>query len=227
MIRFAKDKFTSAFVPDELIFLGADLTTQPHPNYRLLWCNVGYGFDVKTFFKLLGILLLLAMGASWWERYNMTPEQRAAKDAARETKRVEREAKRAEAERVAAKEAAECAPAKDCWLTPTRELHQFTAATLAANFRANEVRTDKQIDGRWVVISGQVESVSKVLGKEFVELRAGTIPGAQLMLAGGQADAAAALNPGQPVKILCKAVAAGVFQHLTGSDCYVKYFLRK
>jgi ATPase subunit of ABC transporter with duplicated ATPase domains len=175
---------------------------------------------------------------------NMTPEEKAARDAKYEAEakaakhselqqakdaaeKAKAEAEQAKAEAQALKDAKpEPAKVEEKPTTveeskPTAEEHYKTTATkLYKDYEANEVATDEAIGGRPVEVSGVVEGIDKDMFNNInVTLSTGELfSHASLTLEDDQASKAAKLKKGVKTVIVCKRVTR-IMGSPVGSDC--------
>ncbi|MEN3749045.1 hypothetical protein TPR58_17865 [Sphingomonas sp. HF-S3] len=84
---------------------------------------------------------------------------------------------------------------------------KITAKELAAAYEKNEAAAAKRFADQRLLVDGTIASVDKTFGDQIVlQLETGNFINAQANLKGDAMDAAASLNKGQAVKVLCESV---------------------
>jgi hypothetical protein len=97
-----------------------------------------------------------------------------------------------------------------------------TAKKLASDYEANEVAEDQAINGREVLISGQVVKVEKdFTNAMLIELATGNdFMGARLYMKDGEVARVAALKKGQAINVRCKKMKFFMSAPL-GNECVI------
>lgn len=106
----------------------------------------------------------------------------------------------------------------------TRKGFKISAATLLAAYEANEVAADEKFMGKFIEVTGVIDSISKdIMGDPYVTLGSGKdfeVSHVQAMFPTSATKQLAGLRKGQTITVQC--ICGGKVMNVIGKDCGVK-----